>query len=45
MRNLAYAFFALAAAFIVLGLTSNRTFLFVGLVFIVVGVLRLLPRR
>jgi len=38
-------FIALAAAFITLGLTSNRVFLYVGIVFLVIGVAALARRR
>ncbi len=45
MRNVAYVFFVLAIAFIALGISGQRAFLFIGLAFMVVGLLRLLPRR
>ena len=45
MRNIGYVFLVLAIAFIALGISGNRTFLFVGIAFLFVGFLRLLPRR
>ncbi|HKR59590.1 MAG TPA: hypothetical protein VJS64_07635 [Pyrinomonadaceae bacterium] len=45
MRNIAYVFLILALAFIVIGISGQRTFLWVGLAFLVVAVLRFLPRR
>ena len=45
MRNIAYPFLVLAIAFIAIGITGRRTFLFVGLAFLVVAMLRFLPRR
>ena len=45
MRNIGFVFLVLALAFIALGISGNRTFLFVGIAFLVVGFLRLLPRR
>jgi hypothetical protein len=42
----ALPFIGLAAAFVTLGLTSNRVFLYVGVAFLVVGLARLtLGRR
>jgi hypothetical protein len=45
MRNIAYVFLVLAIAFIALGISGQRTFLFVGLAFLIVAMLRFLPRR
>jgi hypothetical protein len=45
MRNISLVFLVLAIAFIALGVSGQRTFLFVGLAFLVVAVLRFLPRR
>jgi hypothetical protein len=45
MRNIAYVFLVLAVAFIVIGFSGQRTFIFVGLAFLVVAMLRFLPRR
>ena len=38
-------FIALAAAFVTLGVTSNRVFLYVGIVFLVVGLAALARSR
>ena len=40
-----FPFIALAVAFITLGLTSNRVFIYVGVAFLVVALSRLLFRR
>ena len=45
MRNIAFVFLVLAIAFIALGISGNRTFLYIGIAFLFVGFLRLLPRR
>lgn len=45
MRNVGYVFLTLGIAFLAIGLTGRRTFTFLGLVFLVVGILRFLPRR
>jgi hypothetical protein len=45
MRNIAYLFLVLAIAFIVIGISGQRTFIFIGLAFLVVAMLRFLPRR
>jgi hypothetical protein len=45
MRNIAIVFLVLAIAFIAIGISGQRTFLFVGLAFLVVAMLRFLPRR
>jgi hypothetical protein len=45
MRNFAYVFLVLAIAFIAIGISGQRTFIFVGLAFLVVAMLRFLPRR
>lgn len=45
MRNVAYVFLVLALAFIVIGISGQRTFIWIGLVFLVVAMLRFLPRR
>jgi hypothetical protein len=45
MRNIAYVFLVLAIAFIAIGISGQRTFIFIGLAFLVVAMLRFLPRR
>ena len=45
MRNVGYVFLVLAIAFITLGISGNRTFIYVGIAFLFAGVLRLLARR
>ena len=45
MRNIALVFLVLAIAFIAIGISGQRTFIFVGLAFLVVAMLRFLPRR
>jgi hypothetical protein len=45
MRTIPLVFLVLAIAFIALGISGQRTFLFVGLAFLVVAMLRFLPRR
>jgi hypothetical protein len=45
MRNIALVFLVLAIAFIAIGISGQRTFLFVGLAFLAVAMLRFLPRR
>ncbi|HWS56495.1 MAG TPA: hypothetical protein VN228_20320 [Pyrinomonadaceae bacterium] len=40
-----FPFIALAVAFITLGVTSNRVFVYVGVVFLAVALARLLFRR
>lgn len=45
MRNLAIVFMVLAIAFIAIGLSGQRTFIYVGIAFLVVAILRWLPRR
>lgn len=40
MRNVAIVFLVLAIAFITIGLSGRRTFLFVGVAFLVVALLR-----
>ena len=45
MRKIGYVFLTLAIAFIALGISGNRTFLYVGIAFLAIGLLRLLPRR
>ncbi len=40
MRNVAMVFLILAIAFISIGLTGRRTFIFVGVTFLVVALLR-----
>jgi hypothetical protein len=42
MRTLSMAFFAIAIAFIGIGITGQRTFLYVGITFLVLAVVRLL---
>ena len=44
-RKRSLPFFALGAAFFVIGLTSSRTFLFVGLAFWLIGLMKLRPPR
>jgi hypothetical protein len=41
MRTISMVFFSIAIAFICIGLTANRTFLYVGLAFMVLAVARL----
>ena len=45
MRNVGYVFLVLAIAFIAIGISGNRTFIFVGIAFLFAGILRLLARR
>jgi hypothetical protein len=45
MRKFAYVFLVIGFAFIVLGISGQRTFLYVGIAFLVVGALRLLRLR
>jgi hypothetical protein len=45
MRKIGFVFLTLALAFIALGISGQRTFLYIGIVFLVIGILRLLPRR
>lgn len=40
MRNAAMVFLVLAIAFITIGLSGRRTFIFVGIAFLVVALLR-----
>lgn len=40
MRNVAVVFLILAIAFLAIGLSGRRTFIFVGLAFLVVALLR-----
>ena len=40
MRTASMAFFALAIAFIGIGITDQRTFLYVGIAFLVISVFR-----
>lgn len=40
MRNVAMVFLTLAIAFIAIGLSGRRTFIFVGVAFLVVALLR-----
>ena len=42
MRTASMAFFALAIAFIGIGISGQRTFLYVGIAFLVIAVLRLI---
>ena len=44
MRRIWLVFFALAIAFITIGLSGQRTFLYVGLAFMVIAILRLARR-
>jgi hypothetical protein len=41
MPKVSGAFFALAIAFIAIGLSGQRTFIYIGIVFLVVALLRL----
>jgi len=41
MRTISMVFFSIAIAFITIGLTANRTFLYVGIAFMVLAVARL----
>ncbi|MFZ0063168.1 MAG: hypothetical protein WAL47_14150 [Pyrinomonadaceae bacterium] len=45
MRNVALVFLILAIAFITIGLSGRRTFIFVGIAFLVVALLRWLRTR
>jgi hypothetical protein len=45
MRNLAVVFLVLAIAFIAIGLSGQRTFVYIGIAFLAVAFLRWLPRR
>jgi hypothetical protein len=45
MRNAALIFLILAIAFIVIGISGQKTFLWIGMAFLVVATLRFLPRR
>jgi hypothetical protein len=45
MKSLPIVFLVLAIAFIAIGLAGQRAFVFIGLAFLVVALLRLLPRR
>ena len=45
MRNVALVFLVLAIAFITIGLCGRRTFIFVGIAFLVVALLRWLRAR
>ncbi len=45
MRNLAVVFLVLAIAFIAIGISGQRTFMWVGIVFLVLAILRGLPRK
>lgn len=45
MRNLPIVFLVLAIAFITIGLSGQRVFIFVGFAFLTVAILRWLPRR
>jgi hypothetical protein len=45
VRTLAPVFLVLAIAFIVIGISGQRTFVFIGLVFLVLAILRTLPRK
>ncbi|MDQ5844518.1 MAG: hypothetical protein M3539_04410 [Acidobacteriota bacterium] len=45
MRNVAMVFLVLGVAFIALGLSGQRTFIYVGIAFLAVALLRFLPRR
>lgn len=40
MRNAYIAFFALGIAFIAIGLSGQRTFIYIGIVFLVIALLR-----
>jgi hypothetical protein len=45
MRNLAVVFLVLAVAFIAIGLSGQRTFIYVGITFLAVAIMRWLPRQ
>lgn len=45
MRNFGYLFLILAIAFIAIGISGQKTFIFIGMAFLVVAMLRFLPRR
>jgi hypothetical protein len=45
MRNLATVFMVLAIVFIAIGLSGQRPFIYVGIAFLAVAILRWLPRR
>jgi hypothetical protein len=42
MRTLSMAFFSIAIAFITIGISGQRTFLYIGIAFFVLAVLRLM---
>jgi hypothetical protein len=41
MRTLSMAFFSIAIAFLAIGISGHRTFLYIGIAFLVLAVLRL----
>jgi hypothetical protein len=45
MRHVHYAFFAMAIAFLAIGLSGQRTFIYVGIAFMFIALARLLRTR
>jgi hypothetical protein len=45
MKKLSVVFLVLAIAFIVIGLSGQRAFIYIGIAFLAVAILRSLPRR
>ena len=45
MRYAPFPFFALAIAFIAIGATGQRTFIYVGIVFLVLALVMILKRK
>lgn len=45
MHRVWLVFFALAVAFITIGFSGQRTFIYIGIAFLVIALFRLIPRR